>query len=195
MHADVTAFAYEWQHGSRHRAQEIARRFVEENGEYLERERLPWYNRDGLVKNVEALRIEGKEEAALICEMYVQVKFAPTQAERLYRGDELPDLSGVGDESEWDSFEELWRRGHRDLAKRFADDFVGFYREELKVLHRYTLEDLVLLCESYRAVGRLNEVTVVEMWLKSEYEPQSITGYFDVRGIANGVDAAMRRTL
>lgn len=179
MQDEVVAYLHEWRFGSRRKAQEIAERYVAAHADWYDAERVSWFSRDGLVKNIEDLRLAGQSEAVAMCEMYALAKFGGTQDGRLIPADELPVID-IGRPEDRVEFEHLWRTD-RDEAKSCAMTFVSDHREQLvRQFSRYTLEDLVVLVESYREAGREDERLTVEMWLLGEYKPQQIEGAFDV---------------
>jgi hypothetical protein len=92
-----------------------------------------------------------------------------------------------------EQFVEEWRGGDRERAKALARDYVEAHREGLaKVLEPLSLDDIVQLIDSYRAVGQWKDVVIADMWLIANYEPQTINGSVRLGGgIVEAVTKAM----
>ena len=78
-------------------------------------------------------------------------------------------------------FDEEWRVGDREKAREMAREFIAGAPDVRAALERYTRDELVHLVEEYRRVNSWADEKIVEMWLLSEYEPQHITGQFDIK--------------
>jgi len=189
---EVIAFEYEWRHGSRTKARHLAAAFVAQRGKAIhETCHLGWYSREGLVALVDSLREAGREIDRIIADMWLLVHFGPP-ASRLMEGAEPPSLAVDASNEELAAFVRQWRRGDRGLAGKQAAAFVAMHVDELHVLERYTLEDLVDLIDRYRHHHKTRERLIVEIWLLARYEPQQISGRLDLSP-KRIVEAAMRQ--
>lgn len=75
-------------------------------------------------------------------------------------------------------FDYEWREGSREVAKQIAIDYVNEYRHILEpVLMKLTREQLVAEVEAKRNQKNHADRIIIDMWLLSEYPPQSIEAY------------------
>ena len=87
------------------------------------------------------------------------------------------DVSGLKVQ-EHIEFKRAWAdRSTRADATRLAIAYVAENRDQLEAeFGGLDVEGLVQLVDSYRRAGRDEDVIRVEIWLQSEFEPQSIVG-------------------
>lgn len=82
-------------------------------------------------------------------------------------------------------FNELWATKQRMAAKSLAIDYVLDNKQLFQRFESLTLEQLVEFIDSVRAVGNVQEQTLADMWLLTQYEPQNIVGTVNIGTGAN----------
>lgn len=179
MDDQLVKFEHQWRFGNRRKALRIAEEYIAAHEENLKKPpyNLHWYGQEGLVGMIDGYREKGDEGSRIIVDMWLLVKFPKTLNDAYFPESELPQLHLQNPEA-MQQFLYEWRQGDRDKAKTIAKEFVE--ANKLDVLHEYDLEDLCLLCESYRHYSQLGSANVVEMFQLVYYEPQNITGELTV---------------
>ena len=173
-------FRLEWENGSRVKAIEFAREYIAENKDEI-MQHLGGKTMEELVSMTDAYRSAGELADVTIIDMWIHAGYV---GKRVVDGTALlpknPASEIFGDSLDIAyEFERLWHSGQRDIAREFARHFVDTNRDTMRKLYGdYTLEDLVVVVDTYRINNdRLNRI-VTEIWITSEYEPQKISGQF-----------------
>jgi hypothetical protein len=170
-------FEHEWRFGNRRKAARIAADYIGQHEENLKKPpfNLHWYGTEGLVGMVEAYREKGDEGSRIIVDMWMLVKYPKSLADSYFPQDRMPELV-LPSKVILNRFREEWKTGDRDKARMTAIDHASEMSHLNKALYSYDLEDIVLLCESYRHYGNEDSATFVEMFQLCEFDPQKITG-------------------
>lgn len=181
MDDTLLRFEHEWRFGNRRKAARIAEQYITEHEGALKEPpyNLHWYGQEGLVGMVEAYREKGDEGSRIIVDMWLLTKFPKSLADAYFPEDKLPKLS-LPPKYLLEKFQDEWKRGDREVAKREAEELALEYSNANRVLYGYDLEDTVLLCESYKHYGDMDSATYVEMFQLLEFKPQKITGEMNV---------------
>lgn len=172
----VKRFDEEWRYGDRDLAKKLAKEFIKARHAALA-PALANLTVFDLVELIEFYRSEGDEENRIIADMWL-LAASPRAVDGPIKITEGPDLR-----CEHEECVSLIANWIVESDKETAEQYCRDHPELAGHLGSRTLPELVGLVDFYREASQEVNRVITDMWLISNYEPQTIIGTMDINHI------------